>query len=956
MRAVLFLIGLLAGIPASLTAAQATSPGPDHFARYDDRWTLPALAPTGARPLSMASGDLDGDGMPDLAVGWQSGSGGALTIYRGDVDYLFPQHPSARARRALGAEIRPFTNPWPALGTTSPPDLLAVVDLDPGAAPALVTASIGARHFEYYAAQAISGVAGPVRVDLPGPVHALASGDVGGRDSRRELVLALAGPAGKSWLMLWAGERETTRMLELPEPALALGVGLLDEDGLGDVLVSSARTSYWIRGLDPLVSGEPWSAPQALPATGKAGGPVVMAPPSLAAERAYFGTGADLGSVERSGPGRVFRQSIGTAAPDERPMTFALMAVSERRPLVVSHGSGLSVRWGGSETALELALPGRPLAVLPMRLNGDGFDDLVVLTANGRAPIVIPSAPRQTFVVANTSNLPDCAVGDGICSTDLGSGGGCGSGGCSLRAALMEANAQPGPDAVTFSIGGPASIVDRNLFVTDGTIVDGMTQPGYNGLPVVELVGDGGPNNSGLVLLGAGTTVRGILVRQHTGGAGFALCGTNNILEANIAGPAPGPQAGVNLGNAAGITVADCNFVTVDGGQVGGSVPQARNFAYGSDLADFDLGALSGGSSTANHVEIRGNSFGFQPNGEAVSRGRYSAQLCQDRNISLRDNLLAGVPDLPGFSGEIALHVPACFIASENLIVSGNRIGAGPTGIPNATVGDGVIFSGLQAFGLRIGLPGAGNEIVAFPGLPLALFGSSRDVRVQGNSIGRLHSGTALPNGRHGVYVANDSSPFGPMQPMVLIGGTGPGEANRLLLDVNLPDTAGVLLQSGLRSDVVGNEIEGNQRLAIDLQCAFPADCGAGPTPNDPLDVDDCGSNCANGFQNHPEVTLGGGGFARGTLHSAPNGSYRIDVYAAPSCPSHGRGDLRTYLGQAQAITDAAGNAIWAGAIAEVPEGWILSATATDAEGNTSEPAPCRTSEPGILLRDGFES
>lgn len=53
--------------------------------------------------------------------------------------------------------------------------------------------------------------------------------------------------------------------------------------------------------------------------------------------------------------------------------------------------------------------------------------------------------------------------------------------------------------------------------------------------------------------------------------------------------------------------------------------------------------------------------------------------------------------------------------------------------------------------------------------------------------------------------------------------------------------------------------------------------------------------------------------------------------------------------------TDANGDVSWSGVIAEVPQGWVLTATATDEAGNTSEPAPCRSSVAGQLLSDGFE-
>ena len=61
--------------------------------------------------------------------------------------------------------------------------------------------------------------------------------------------------------------------------------------------------------------------------------------------------------------------------------------------------------------------------------------------------LMIPSGQVQaaSFVVNSTADLPDANPGNGVCAT--------GSGACTLRAAIMEANSSPGADTITIPAG-----------------------------------------------------------------------------------------------------------------------------------------------------------------------------------------------------------------------------------------------------------------------------------------------------------------------------------------------------------------------------------------------------------------------------------------------------------------------------------------------------------------------
>ena len=98
------------------------------------------------------------------------------------------------------------------------------------------------------------------------------------------------------------------------------------------------------------------------------------------------------------------------------------------------------------------------------------------------------TAAATTYTVDSTGDLPDAQFGDNVCkdTTDPPA-----NAKCTLRAAIQEANAHSGADAIAFAVGAGATIAPFSQLpaIVGQVVVDGTSQQGYAGAPVVQLSG-----------------------------------------------------------------------------------------------------------------------------------------------------------------------------------------------------------------------------------------------------------------------------------------------------------------------------------------------------------------------------------------------------------------------------------------------------------------------------------
>ncbi|MEX0879455.1 MAG: S-layer homology domain-containing protein [Thermoanaerobaculia bacterium] len=561
------------------------------------------------------------------------------------------------------------------------------------------------------------------------------------------------------------------------------------------------------------------------------------------------------------------------------------------------------------------------------------------------------------------------------------------SGAGSLRQAILDSNASAGVlDTIAFAIGsGVQTITPLSALpiVTDPVVIDGTTQPGYAGTPIIELAG-GGLAATGLEIAAGNSTVRALVI--HGFNRGIWLKSDGNTVEGSFIGTDTTGTQG--LGNGTGVWISSSS-----GNTIGGSTPAARNLVSAST----NIGILM---DQAPDTVVAGNFIGTDITGTVDLGNQGSAGGYAGVSIQISDDVLIGgtAGTTPGgpctgacnlISGNDGNGI-TIYLAAARVLVQGNFIGVdagGTTGLGNSFYG---VEVGAGSTNAVIGgtSPAARNVISgsALGGIFLGLGGNSSGHVVSGNYIGTDATGAAtIPSGGYGVLVASS--------PGMTIGGSAAGAGNL----ISGHTQSGVTLNSG------GNVVQGN-RIGTDASGALPLPNGdfgvdiqgsgntiggtaagagnviafhkrdgiyvwnnatgnairgnavfsngslgielippLGPTPNDPND----GDTGANERQNFPIIssvtTLGPAGSGtriQGLLHSAPSTTYELDFFENPGCANFAREFVegQTYLGSGQVSTDGTGTGVFDVTVpVAVAPGARISATATDPSGNTSE-------------------
>lgn len=457
--------------------------------------------------------------------------------------------------------------------------------------------------------------------------------------------------------------------------------------------------------------------------------------------------------------------------------------------------------------------------------------------------------------------------------------------------------------------GTDANLIRGNFIGTNGAGTAALPNA-FSGVILV----DGAQSNE----VGSGSAGAGNVISGNTDSGVTITSQGANVVQGNFIGLDAAGSAAVANGRS-GVSL----FAGTRSNRIGGSAPGEGNVVAGNTN---DGVTISGAGTELNLVQ--GNLIGTdRTGGAAVANGRSGVAVFGGATTNGIGGSSAGAGNT--ISGNAHSGVS---ISGTNTIantVEGNAIGLRSDRTqPLGNVGAGVqIYAGASnnrvgglTAGARNFLSGNGSSGVAIS--QAGTFGN----RIIGNTIGQRPDGSGAANGS-GVVVFSGATGNE-------VGGTDAGAGN--LIAANSSHGISVQDAATTGNRIAGNSLSANSGLGINLSGGSQNPSWV--TANDPSDAD----TGPNQLQNHPVLTSAVSGdstVVRGSLNSAANTAFRIEVFASPLADPSGHGEGATFLGSTSVTTDGAGSSppFTLTVPTAVPVGQAVTATATDPAGNTSE-------------------
>jgi CSLREA domain-containing protein len=497
--------------------------------------------------------------------------------------------------------------------------------------------------------------------------------------------------------------------------------------------------------------------------------------------------------------------------------------------------------------------------------------------------------------------------------TSPSDGNGCVLGDCTLRGAILAANANPGADTIAFNIGATGSSQTIAVGATslpqinDAVTVDGWSQGGigYTGPPLIEIDGTAAPSDG--LMANAPVTIQGLVVNRFPGsaidlfpGSGGSLV-QGNFIGTNASGTAASPNKGSGV------------YAASSGNTIGG----VRNVISGNAAGV----VLPAGGNT-----VTGNYIGTSAGGTVVIGNDDSGVLVSSNSNNITNNVTSGATTTSGSGAGIALDSGVAGSPLTDNVIQGNFVGTDATG--NAALGNSRRgISIVRASRTTV----SGNVISGNSGDGVFVAAEGTENVIKGNKIGVGADGTTPLGQSHGIEISGLSGDT--------IGGLNAGDGNVIANNIGF----GIVITGAATGDnILGNRIYGNGQLGISL--------GGSPTPtaNDAGD----GDTGPNNLQNYPVLsaaTLSGGNLTlTGTLDTnagLSNDKFRLEAFLSGSCDASGNGEGDEFVGGTDITVDASGHADFTVSFPTAATGAeFATVTATAAgTGDTSEFAACKS-------------
>ncbi|MBP7586346.1 MAG: right-handed parallel beta-helix repeat-containing protein [Thermoanaerobaculia bacterium] len=345
----------------------------------------------------------------------------------------------------------------------------------------------------------------------------------------------------------------------------------------------------------------------------------------------------------------------------------------------------------------------------------------------GRTPIcllallfaaVVPASPARaaTFAVSKTAD-----TNDGVCDAD-----------CSLREAIVAANAAAGGDTITFGVAGLFTISGSALpQITGSLVVNGTSAPGWASAPVVRIDGAGLASGNGLSFA-AGASSSSISALAVTGfpGHGLEILSATTVVTRSYVGLAL--DGTTDAGNGlSGIRLSGANCA-IGNANVGNVI---------SGNGERGILVQAGG----NNVTIRANRIGTNAAGTAAVPNDGNGIYGTGGTGVFVGGALAGRGNTISGNGGLGIDLDN---TSASWTIHGNNIGVDATG----AAGLGNAGGGIRSLtgGHTIGSTfAAGRNVISGNGFNgIALGSTANGVTVFGNYIGTNAAGTAALAGQ----------------------------------------------------------------------------------------------------------------------------------------------------------------------------------------------------------------